>query len=170
MSIKVAVIIGLAVVVAGGLVSLAVVLTAERATPPGRTQPEPASSSEAPAVRLEGVVVLDGAVNGCEGESILIKVEPPVGPLSGSQVVDATLEGLDCVYRFSFPVKQADCYPLEVDGNLVGEYPHGALVRPDGSLFVGYIDSASVWGDPESGGTDPFLADWPHECSPPIGD
>jgi hypothetical protein len=104
-------------------------------------------------VEIRGVVVLDGAVNGCGGEEILVQVRDATGVV-GREVVPSDLEGFDCLYRFAVASPKMDCYYLHVDGNPVGSYRHDTLA-PD--FIVGYIGPESVWGDPESGeGASPY--------------
>lgn len=94
---------------------------------------------------LSGIVFLDGSVNGCGGEQIAVQVRES-GAMVGSQLVDSSLEGFDCVYHFDIDVPALACYELLIESQPVGRYPASAL---DESGYVGVITSDNVYGDPQ---------------------
>lgn len=166
--------LAIAIVLAGALVGGALFLTrsgnevapivgpAAEESPNTDVSPTP---DESP-LTLTGVVVLDGSVNGCGGENILVSVRDGAAD-AASESVPSALEGVDCVYRFALEVPQLACYNLEISEQPVGRYPRDALrtTEDPNTLNVGYISSDSVWGDPATGEGPPLYADWPHPCS-----
>jgi hypothetical protein len=110
--------------------------------------PSPTASSASDDRALRGTVVLDGAVNGCSGDDIVVSVSDGVVDVH-TVIVTSTISGYDCVYPFEITVPDGyDCVQLVVDETPVGSYPPGGLV---GDGYIGVISAASVWGDPPSG-------------------
>ena len=108
-------------------------------------EPTTATTTSIEGITLKGVVVLDGAVNGCAGEELLVQVREAGGSV-GRAIADSALEGADCVFRFGVRVPRLDCYEVVINGTPVGRYPLAAL-EPD--FDVGFILAESVYGDPE---------------------
>lgn len=98
---------------------------------------------------------MDGAINGCEGESVLVQVRNGPGDVASESVPSAT-EGFDCVYRFYLPVPRLDCYELVIDKQPVGGYP----ADEGGGVELGVISAESVYGDPASEADPPLYADF----------
>ncbi len=113
---------------------------------------------------LKGAVVMDGTTNGCSGENILVEVREGGGN-DVSESVTSDLIGLDCAFPFALEVPRLDCYQLVISDTVVGEYPRAALESGSapGELEIGYIDSASVFGEAGSFESSDRL-DWPHGC------
>lgn len=113
---------------------------------------------------LRGAVVMDGTTNGCSGENILVEVREGGGNVV-SESVTSDFIGLDCAFPFALEVPRLDCYQLVISETIVGEYPRTALESGSapGELEVGYIDSASVFGEAGSFEADERL-DWPYGC------
>jgi hypothetical protein len=103
-------------------------------------------------VTIRGVVVLDGSVNGCGGEEVLVHVRDATGVVART-VAPSSVEGFDCVHRFAVRTPRMRCYSVSIDRTPVGVYPHDALA-PD--FDIGYISSDSVWGPPGSGRADAY--------------
>jgi hypothetical protein len=98
-------------------------------------------------LQLTGLVVQDGAVNGCGGEQIEVQVRDATGVV-GRSFADSSLEGADCVFHFAVSSPRLDCYRLVIDGTEVGAYSDSVLSP---SYNVGYIVSSTVYGDPSTG-------------------
>lgn len=113
---------------------------------------------------LKGAVVMDGTTNGCGGENILVEVREGAGNVV-SESIPSDFVGLDCAFPFELEVPELDCYQVVISETVVGEYPRSALESgsESGVLDIGYIDSASVFGAPES--FEPEAgSDWPYGC------
>ena len=117
----------------------------------------PTASPTAEGNVLRGTMVLDGATEGCGGEQIAVQVRDATGVV-GSQLVDSNNEGFDCIFTFTVKVPVLDCYNLVIDGQPVGRYPAGSLKANSG--IVGIIDSASVYGSPETDFKPSLYADY----------
>jgi hypothetical protein len=112
-------------------------------------------SSPSSAATVSGALLLDQAVNGCEGESVLVQVRSGPGNVA-SESVDSATEGFDCAFRFSIGVPVLDCYEVVIDQQPVGRYPSDE----GGGADLGVILAENVYGDPEGGGEPPLYADF----------
>lgn len=113
---------------------------------------------------LKGAVVMDGTTNGCGGENVLVEVREGAGNVV-SESIPSDFVGLDCAFPFALEVPRLDCYQVVISETIVGEYPREVLESGSepGTLDIGYIDSASVFGEPESFDAEAFR-DWPYGC------
>lgn len=123
-----------------------------------------ATEAAGDALVLKGAVVMDGTTEGCGGENILVEVREGAGNVV-SESIPSDFIGLDCGFPFALEVPRLDCYQVMISETLVGEYPRSALedARDPGVLDIGYIDSTSVFGEPDTFQPE-ALSDWPYGC------